>query len=257
MQHSYESERLVTLHAGRVDFVRLRIRVHGTLNKNRSVNSGSPSRGRSSTARFGGVTVVLTGDPKQCLPVILNGSVRWGDHPVGRGSEAMPSRYSTARFGGVTVALAGDPKQCLPVILNGSVWWRDRRVASNAFPSSSTARFGGVTGVLPGDPKQCLPVILNGAVRWSVEGSEAMPSRYSTARFGGVTVALAGNPKQCLPVILNGAVRWSNRRVGRPATTTARARAFRSGPTQFFAEPCLYRINIDVCEVARGARRRT
>ncbi|SGY57438.1 BQ5605_C006g04271 [Microbotryum silenes-dioicae] len=111
---------------GRVDFVRLRIRVHGTLNKTRSVNSGSPSRGRSSTARFGGVTVVLTGDPKQCLPVILN----------------------------------------------GSVWWRDRRV-------------------------------------------------------------------------------------GRPATTTARARAFRSGPTQFFASPCLYRINIDVCEVVRGARRRT
>ncbi|SGY57916.1 BQ5605_C006g04321 [Microbotryum silenes-dioicae] len=40
------------------------------------VNCGSPSRGRSSTARFGGVTVVLAGDPKQCLPVILNGSVR-------------------------------------------------------------------------------------------------------------------------------------------------------------------------------------
>ncbi|SGY55358.1 BQ5605_C006g04009 [Microbotryum silenes-dioicae] len=37
--------------------------------------------------------------------------------------------------------------------------------------------------------------------------------------------------------------------VGRTATTSstgkARARAFRSGPTQFFAEPCLYRINID------------
>ncbi|SGY57258.1 BQ5605_C006g04246 [Microbotryum silenes-dioicae] len=33
--------------------------------------------------------------------------------------------------------------------------------------------------------------------------------------------------------------------IGWPATTKARARAFRSGPTQFFAEPCLYRINID------------
>ncbi|SGY17286.1 BQ5605_C015g07735 [Microbotryum silenes-dioicae] len=35
-----------------------------------------------------------------------------------------------------------------------------------------------------------------------------------------------------------------------PAATTsstgkARARAFRSGPTQFCVEPCLYRINID------------
>ncbi|SDA02426.1 BZ3501_MvSof-1269-A2-R1_Chr12-3g03590 [Microbotryum saponariae] len=35
-----------------------------------SVDCGSPSRGRSSTARFGGVTVVLAGDPKQCLPII-------------------------------------------------------------------------------------------------------------------------------------------------------------------------------------------
>ncbi|SCZ97152.1 BZ3500_MvSof-1268-A1-R1_Chr4-2g07025 [Microbotryum saponariae] len=36
-----------------------------------SVDCGSPSRGRSSTARFGGVTVVLIRwDPKRCLPVI-------------------------------------------------------------------------------------------------------------------------------------------------------------------------------------------
>ncbi|SCZ96247.1 BZ3500_MvSof-1268-A1-R1_Chr8-2g10068 [Microbotryum saponariae] len=39
-----------------------------------SVDCGSPSRGRSSTARFGGVTVVLAGDPKQCLPVIPKSS---------------------------------------------------------------------------------------------------------------------------------------------------------------------------------------
>ncbi|SCZ99103.1 BZ3500_MvSof-1268-A1-R1_Chr7-1g09394 [Microbotryum saponariae] len=49
-----------------------------------SVDCGSPSRGRTSTARFGGVTVVK--------------------------SEAMPSRYSTTRFGGVTVVLAGAKK---------------------------------------------------------------------------------------------------------------------------------------------------
>ncbi|SCZ88241.1 BZ3500_MvSof-1268-A1-R1_Chr10-2g02891 [Microbotryum saponariae] len=63
---------------GRIDFVRLRIRVIGTLNKTASgrVNCGSPSRGRSSTARFGGVTVMLAGNPKQCLPVIP----RLGDH---------------------------------------------------------------------------------------------------------------------------------------------------------------------------------
>ncbi|SGY29970.1 BQ5605_C002g01103 [Microbotryum silenes-dioicae] len=62
----------------------------------------------------------ITGDPKQCLPVTLNGSVRWSDRRVGRKTEAMPSRYSTARFGGVTIALAEDPKQCLPVILKSS-----------------------------------------------------------------------------------------------------------------------------------------
>ncbi|SGY55677.1 BQ5605_C006g04060 [Microbotryum silenes-dioicae] len=63
-----------TVSCGRIDFVRLRIRVIGTRNKTGSdcVNCGSPSRGRSSTARFGGVTVVLAGDPKQCLPVIPN-----------------------------------------------------------------------------------------------------------------------------------------------------------------------------------------
>ncbi|SCZ94200.1 BZ3500_MvSof-1268-A1-R1_Chr12-2g03749 [Microbotryum saponariae] len=61
-----------------------------------SVDCGSPSRGRSSTARFGGVTVVLAGDPKQCLPVIpkssptqivdaciMNGDF-WGDLSVNK-----------------------------------------------------------------------------------------------------------------------------------------------------------------------------
>ncbi|SCZ90691.1 BZ3500_MvSof-1268-A1-R1_Chr1-3g02154 [Microbotryum saponariae] len=103
---------LVTVHShwiatgkysGRIDFVRLRIQVHWTLNVSLhcfgSVDCGSPSRGRSSTARFGGVTVVLAGH---------------------RGSEAMPSRYSMTRFGGVTVVLAGNPKQCLPVIPKSS-----------------------------------------------------------------------------------------------------------------------------------------
>ncbi|SGY33443.1 BQ5605_C002g01497 [Microbotryum silenes-dioicae] len=32
---------------------------------------------RSSTARFGGLTVVLTGDPKQCLPVIPKSLASW------------------------------------------------------------------------------------------------------------------------------------------------------------------------------------
>ncbi|SGY54226.1 BQ5605_C006g03856 [Microbotryum silenes-dioicae] len=62
---------LVILHVGRIDFVRLRIRVIGTLSSNHARKQalcGSPSHGRSSTARFGGVTIM--------------------------GSEAMPSRYS-------------------------------------------------------------------------------------------------------------------------------------------------------------------
>ncbi|SGY17583.1 BQ5605_C015g07827 [Microbotryum silenes-dioicae] len=87
-----------TVSCGKIDFVRLRIRVHGTLNeesrkKNRFRELRLTIRGRSSTARFGGVIVVVA---------------------------AMPSRYSTARFGGVTVVLAGDSKQCLPVIPKSS-----------------------------------------------------------------------------------------------------------------------------------------
>ncbi|SCZ90746.1 BZ3500_MvSof-1268-A1-R1_Chr1-3g02209 [Microbotryum saponariae] len=70
-----------------------------------SVDCGSPSRGRSSTARFGGVTVVFAGNPKQCLPVIpWLGSVE--------GSEAMPSRYSTS-----------SPAQIVDAcIMNGDFW---------------------------------------------------------------------------------------------------------------------------------------
>ncbi|SGY58168.1 BQ5605_C006g04346 [Microbotryum silenes-dioicae] len=114
-----------------------------------------------------------------------------------------------------------------------------------------------------------------------------MPSRHPQRRGSvecEVPVVLAGDPKQCLPVIpshrqhkSSTLASWNSDfwgevevvldfmrlRIGarlssvEPATTTARARAFRSGPTQFFAEPCLYRIKIDVCEVARSARRRT
>ncbi|SGY55285.1 BQ5605_C006g03998 [Microbotryum silenes-dioicae] len=84
------------------------------------------------------------GESRLTIPwQILNGSVRCGDHRVGRGSEAMRSRYSqgiactncsgcvkcgspnrgrssTARFGGVIVVVAGDPKQCVPVIPKSS-----------------------------------------------------------------------------------------------------------------------------------------
>ncbi|SGY37921.1 BQ5605_C003g01917 [Microbotryum silenes-dioicae] len=140
------------------------------------------SRGKSSTARFGGVTVAMAGDPKQCLPVTLNGSVRWSDRRVGRKSEATPSRYSTARFGGVTVALAGNPKQCLPVILNGAVRWSVE--GSEAMPSRySTAYFGGVTIPLAG-----------------------MCPSFKSKTQGSMTndrldCNITGNPKQCLPVV--------------------------------------------------------
>ncbi|SCZ98080.1 BZ3500_MvSof-1268-A1-R1_Chr7-3g09696 [Microbotryum saponariae] len=78
-------------YSGRIDFVRLRIQVHGTLNKNR--------------LWFRGLRLTI---PWQ----ILNGSVRWSDRRVGRGSEAMPSRYSTS-----------SPAQIVDAcIMNGDFW---------------------------------------------------------------------------------------------------------------------------------------
>ncbi|SGZ04120.1 BQ5605_C032g11044 [Microbotryum silenes-dioicae] len=55
------------------------------------VNCGSPSRGRSSTARFGGVSVVLAGNPKQCLPVI----------PKSSPAQIVDARIMNADFCGV------------------------------------------------------------------------------------------------------------------------------------------------------------
>ncbi|SGY11901.1 BQ5605_C011g06312 [Microbotryum silenes-dioicae] len=93
MQHSYEFEDSLqhvlfecqpsscffTVSCGRIDFVRLRIRVV----KNR----------------------LWSRELRLTIPwQILNVLVRWGDHRVG--SNAFPSP-STARFGGVTVVLAG------------------------------------------------------------------------------------------------------------------------------------------------------
>ncbi|SGY12230.1 BQ5605_C011g06433 [Microbotryum silenes-dioicae] len=161
---------------GRIDFVRLRIRVIGTPNVSLHCHCY-----RWTTAR---ILIVVTNHSRNRLWSrelrltipwqILNVLVRWGDHRVGRGSEAMPSCYSTARFGGVTVVLAGDPKQCLPGF------------RSNAFP--------------------------------------LFPSRllHGMLTSGG---KLSNN-------IVNG-------------KGLSESVPVRSGPTQFFAEPCLYHINID------------
>ncbi|SCZ93487.1 BZ3500_MvSof-1268-A1-R1_Chr6-3g08694 [Microbotryum saponariae] len=148
-----------TVSCGRIDFVRLRIRVIGTLNKTASgrVNCGSPSRGRSSTARFGSWQEIRSNafplfhgsvrwsdrrNPKQCLPVIpWLGSVM---ARFGHGSVRSWLGSVMARFG------HGSVRSWL-----GSVMARK----SEAMPSRySMARFGGVTVVLA-----------------------AMPSRYSTS----------------------------------------------------------------------------
>ncbi|SCZ95212.1 BZ3500_MvSof-1268-A1-R1_Chr11-2g03357 [Microbotryum saponariae] len=72
-----------TVSCGRIDFVRLRIRVIGTLNEIRS----------------------------NAFP-LFHGSVRWSDRRVGRVSEAMPSRYSTS-----------SPAQIVDAcIMNGDFW---------------------------------------------------------------------------------------------------------------------------------------
>ncbi|SGY12549.1 BQ5605_C011g06539 [Microbotryum silenes-dioicae] len=81
--------------------------------------------------------------------------------------------------------------------------------------------------------------------------------RSSTAPFAGVTVVLAGDKFSQDAFLL-----FSSHRLHRSSTlaswnadfwgemdnsknTDSCTTAFRSGPTQFFTEPCLYRINID------------
>ncbi|SGY95614.1 BQ5605_C036g11506 [Microbotryum silenes-dioicae] len=259
-----------------------------------------------------------SGDPKQCLPVTLNGSVRWSDRRVGRQRLPVIPKSSSTQIVNFVDAPGGTGK----TFLEETVLARIRSegtyalavassgIAALLLPKGSTAHSRFKIPIDMFDDSTCnLPKQGQLAELWDEAPMQhrrcfqlvdrvLQDVRSSVARLGGLTVVLAVNPKQCLPVvlkssprqivdacimnadfwvevevlldfvrlrirvigtpnILNGSVRWSDRRVDRPATTTARARAFRSGPTQFFAEPCLYRINIDVCEVARGARRRT
>ncbi|SGZ28723.1 BQ5605_C027g10424 [Microbotryum silenes-dioicae] len=254
-----------------------------TQKKNRFRESRLTIRGRSSTARFGGLTVVLAADnayfwvevevlldfvrlrirvigtPKNRLWPrelrltipwqILNVSVRWGDHHVGR----------------------WDPKQCLPVILKSSptqiVDFVDApggtgktfleetvlaRIRSEGTYALAVASSGIAALLLPKgsmahsrfkipidifDDSTCnVPKQGQLAELWDEAPMQhrrcyqlvdrmLQNVQSSTARFGGLTVVLAGATTS--------------------STGKARARAFRSGPTQFFAEPCLYRINID------------
>ncbi|SGZ29341.1 BQ5605_C054g12621 [Microbotryum silenes-dioicae] len=115
------------------------------------------------------------------------------------------SKSSTARFGGVTVAMAGDTKQCLPVVLKSSPIQIVDACIMNA-------DFWVEVEVLLDFVRLRIRVIGTLNKNRSVNCGSPSRGRSSTARFGGVTVVLT---------------------------------AFRSGPTQFFAEPCLYRINID------------
>ncbi|SGY12460.1 BQ5605_C011g06515 [Microbotryum silenes-dioicae] len=297
---------------------------------------------RSSTARFGGLTVVLVGNPKRCLPVGVTvamaampsrySTARFGGVTVVLA--AMPSRYSTARFGGVTVVLAGDPKQCLPVTLNGSVRWSDRRVGRQrlpVIPKSSSTQIVDFVDAPGGTGKTFLEETVLARIRSEgtyalavassarhIHGSRSRSAsstttcnvpkqeqlaelwdeapmqhrrcfqlvdrmlqhvRSSTARVGGLTAVFLKMPSRNFQVIacsnrprlhhgiptFGGKLRWTTARIlivarrlgGLKASNDEGLERVRSGPVpQFFAEPCLYRINIDRRITVRNLRER-
>ncbi|SGY12621.1 BQ5605_C011g06558 [Microbotryum silenes-dioicae] len=249
MQHSYEFENSLqhilfeyqpsscffTASCGRIDFVRLRIRrVIGTLNdesrkKNRfrelrltirgrsstapfvrvtvvlavtvvltgSVDCGSPSRGRSSTARFGGVTVVLAGDPKQCLPIIPKSSptqiVDFVDAPGGTGKtfleETVLARIRSEGTYAPAVASSGIAALLLP---KGRTAHSRFKIPIDIFDDSTCqGQLAELWDEAPMQHRRCFQLV----------DRMLQNVRSSVARLSGLTVVLAGNPKQCLPVI--------------------------------------------------------
>ncbi|SGY56399.1 BQ5605_C006g04132 [Microbotryum silenes-dioicae] len=256
MQHSYEFENSLqhvlfecqlsscffTVSCGRIDFVRLRIRVHGTQNiLNGSVRWSDRCGGRW--------------DPKQCLPVIPKSSstqiVDFVDAPGGTGKtfleETVLARIRSEGTYALAVASSGIAALLLPkgraarsrfkipIIIFGDLYvqppmqhrrcfQRVGRMLQNV--GSSTARFGGLTAVLAGDKfsQEAFPQfpshrLLKSSTlaSWNTDflgGSSdcvncGSPSRgrFSTARFGGVTVVLAD--QQCVFWLLAAADRMT------------------------------------------------
>ncbi|SGY56629.1 BQ5605_C006g04153 [Microbotryum silenes-dioicae] len=173
---------------------------------------------------------------------------------VRSGSEAMPSRYSTARFGGVTVVLHKSLPAFRPYTNSGTVQAQTNMRTSNR-PELSSRQIGLelATPEGPGsswklcnkygtrDPKQCLPVIFN------LSPAQMVDACFMECDFWGEVEVLLD--------FVRLRIRMDNSKNTDSCTTSrrsegqqrrrARASALRSGPTQFFAEPCLYRINID------------
>ncbi|SGY11908.1 BQ5605_C011g06314 [Microbotryum silenes-dioicae] len=147
-----------------------------------------------------------------------------------RSTDAAPSMFPA---GGQDVA------KC--VIVNGSAWWTDRRVGSHGLHKLSTLAswnagfWGKVEGLhlvadpqRLGDPKLCLPVIPKSLASWNADfwGEVEMDNSKNT---DSCTTSRRSEDQQqhC---------QWERPERGVPV---------RSGLTQFFAEPCLYHINID------------
>ncbi|SGZ28023.1 BQ5605_C026g10254 [Microbotryum silenes-dioicae] len=138
------------------------------------------------------------------------GMVSLGALTSGKVAEAAGCLHEIASFWP-----SWNPKQCHPVILNGSVWWSDRRVGRCCISLCSRQ-----IGLKFATPK--------GVV---VEAVPQIRDKFYQAMSAACSIDPVADPQQL------GLVE--------PATTKARARVFRSGPTQFFAEPCLYLININ------------
>ncbi|SGY54105.1 BQ5605_C006g03840 [Microbotryum silenes-dioicae] len=147
---------------------------------------------RSSTARFGGLTVVLAGDPKQCLPVIPKSSstqiVNFVDAPGGTGKtfleETVLARIRSEGTYTLAVASSGIAALLLP---KGSMAHSRFKIPIDIFDDSmcnvpKQEQLAELWDEVPMQHRQSFQLV----------DRMLQHVRSSTAQFGGLTVVLAG-----------------------------------------------------------------
>ncbi|SGY38845.1 BQ5605_C003g02086 [Microbotryum silenes-dioicae] len=164
---------------------------------------GSNAFPSPSTARFGGVTVVLAGDPKQCLPVILKRSptqiVDFVDAPGGTRKTFLEKAVLARIRSEGTYALAVASSSIVALLLPKG------RTAHSRFKVPIII-FDDFTCNVPKQgqfaelSRMCDLIVRDEAPMqhrrcFQLVDTMLQDVRSSTARFGGLTVVLAGDPR--------------------------------------------------------------